>query len=240
MQQDPSVLFRPLFSAESATWSYILADRNSREGVIIDPVLEEKERDLRLLEEIGINLKYIFETHIHADHITAASALKDTIGGQIVYGAGNRQEVDGADIFLEDGEEIHIGAVSLTALATPGHTSGCTSYRAKNAVFTGDALLIRGCGRTDFQSGSAKALYASVHNRLFTLPDDSFVYPAHDYKGMLCSTIGEEKKYNPRLKTGTSEAQFIEIMKNLKLAPPKKINESVPANKKAGRVPDAA
>jgi len=213
-------------------------DRDSGKAVIIDPVWEQIERDSRLLQELGVSLTYVLETHIHADHITAASMLKDRTGAQIVYGAAN--DVDGADQFIKDGETLAIGSTLITALATPGHTGGCTSYYVEGddgegAVFTGDTLLIRGCGRTDFQSGSAASLYHSVHDKLFTLPDETIVYPAHDYKGMLFSRIGEEKKYNPRLKIGESEEDFIKIMDNLKLDHPKKIAAAVPANMKAGR-----
>jgi len=225
---------RPLFDPESSTWTYILTDSATRKAAIIDPVIEQAERDYKMLQELGVTLTLILETHVHADHITGASKLKDLTGAQIAYGADNK--VSGADKLLKDGEEIKFGNTTLKALFTPGHTGGCVSYVAGNAVFTGDALFIRGCGRTDFQEGSSEKLYDSVHGKLFALPDDTVVYPGHDYKGMLCSTIGEEKKHNPRLKLENDKNRFVEIMAGLKLSDPKKMDVAVPANLKAGRV----
>lgn len=222
-----------MFDSDSATWSYILADTVTKYAALIDPVREQKERDLKLLTEMGLILTHVLETHIHADHITGAAALKDETGALIVYGAVNK--VEGADLFLRDDESILIGQTRIKALATPGHTDGCTSYLLEGTVFTGDALLIRGCGRTDFQSGSAQALYKSITEKLYTLPDETLIYPGHDYKGMLCSTIGEEKAFNPRIHSETTLQEFVTIMDNLKLDHPRKIDIAVPANLKAGR-----
>lgn len=229
---------RPLFDPESSTLSYIVSDRDSGRAVLIDPVLEQIERDLKLVGEMGIDLAYVLETHVHADHITAASTLRDRTSAKIAYGAANA--VEGADIFLREGDEIRIGRTVLRAVPTPGHTNGCTSYVLDGAVFTGDALFIRGCGRTDFQGGSPETLFDSVRNKLFSLPDDTIVYPGHDYKGMVCSMIGEEKKHNPRLKMANSRSQFVEIMNGLNLAYPKKIDVAVPVNLKAGKIDSVA
>ena len=229
---------RPLFDPESSTWTYVLADRDSGKAVIIDPVLEKVERDLNLLKEMDLKLVHILETHIHADHITGAAALKDETRAPIGYGAANK--VNGGDRFLADGDEVRFGASLVKAIPTPGHTSGCTSYYTGDTVFTGDALLIRGCGRTDFQEGSPKKLFESVRTRLFTLPEATRVCPAHDYKGMIFSTIGEEKKFNPRLSLDHDLKQFTEIMDNLNLPYPKKMDIAVPANLNAGRLDHTA
>ncbi len=225
---------RPLFDSESSTWTYIVTDRDSGKAVIIDPVLEKVERDHALLKDMGVTLTGILETHIHADHITGASALKDKTGAPIIYGAANK--VTGADRFLKEGEEIRFGATALRALSTPGHTAGCTSYYAAGTVFTGDALLIRGCGRTDFQEGSPETLFRSVRDKLFALPHETIVHPAHDYKGMVYSTVSEERDFNPRLNMAVTLPQFVEIMNNLNLPYPKKMDIAVPANMQAGRV----
>lgn len=227
-------IIRPLFDEESYTWTYIVMDKSSMKAAIIDSVAEQHNRDLKLLEEIGATLSYIFETHVHADHVTGASLLKEKTGAQIALGACAKNNVSGADIFLEDGEDIIMGSTTIKALATPGHTDCCTSYFTGDSVFTGDTLFIRGCGRTDFQVGNPATLYKSIHEKLFTLPDDTRVYPGHDYKGMLYSTIGEEKKHNPRLKLENSEENFINIMNNLKLDSPKKMDIAVPANMELG------
>lgn len=225
---------RPLFDAESSTWTYILADLQTGSAAIIDPVMEQAARDFKMLQEMGVTLDWILETHVHADHITGASQLKDLTGAKIAYGAANK--VAGADRLLQDGEEITVGASLIKTIFTPGHTAGCVSYLAGNAVFTGDALFIRGCGRTDFQNGSAAVLFDSVREKLFALPDSTVVYPGHDYKGMLCSTIGEEKQHNPRLKLENDKTRFVEIMASLKLSDPQKMDIAVPANLKAGRI----
>lgn len=220
--------------AESRT--YIVADGDSGKAAIIDSVLENVERDLRKIKELGLALAFAVETHIHADHITGASILKDRTGAKIVYGGGAENDVTGADIFLHDGEELRFGNTALRALATPGHTDSCTCYALPGAVFTGDALFIRGNGRTDFQGGSAEKLFDSVRKKLFTLPDDTIIYPGHDYNGVISSTVGEEKKFNERLNLSISREKFIEIMNARKIPRPAKMDIAVPANLKAGRV----
>lgn len=216
--------------------SYIVADRESGEAVIIDAVIENVERDVKILKELGLTLLFALETHVHADHITAASLLKDRTGAQIVYGSGAAGTVTGADRFLSDGVELQFGRSSLKALATPGHTNGCTSYVLAGAVFTGDALFIRGNGRTDLQGGSAATLFDSVSQKLFALPDDTIVYPGHDYQGRVSSTIGEEKRFNERLNLSIDRDSFIEMMNKRQQPRPAKIDIAVPANLRAGRM----
>ena len=216
--------------------SYLVADHTSGQAVIIDAVLENIERDVRILKELGLTLAYAIETHVHADHITAASLLKDRTGAQIVYGGGAAGTVMGADLFLSDGQTLRFGGSALTALATPGHTDGCTSYLLPGAVFTGDALFIRGNGRTDLQGGSAATLFDSVRQKLFALPDDTIVYPGHDYQGRVASTIGEEKRFNERLNLSIDKDTFIELMNRRKQPRPAKIDIAVPANLRAGRM----
>lgn len=216
--------------------SYIVADRESRQAVIIDAVIENVERDVRILKELGLTLRFAVETHVHADHITAASLLKDRTGAQIVYGGGVSGVVTGADLFLYEGQELRFGESALTALATPGHTDGCTSYILPGAVFTGDALFVRGNGRTDLQGGSAATLFDSVRHKLFALPDDTVVYPGHDYQGRISSTIGEEKRFNERLNLGIDKDSFIELMNKRHQPKPAKIEIAVPANLRAGRM----
>ena len=220
--------------AESRT--YLITDQDSRQAVLIDPVIENVARDLRLLNNFGLSLRYVVETHIHADHITGASLIKDATGTQIVYGAGAKDVVVGADVFIDDGEELRFGSTCLKALATPGHTDGCTSYVLPGAVFTGDALFIHGNGRTDFQGGSAEKLFDSVREKLFSLPDDTIVYPGHDYNGRVSSTIGEEKQYNERLNLSVSKETFVELMRQRITPRPAKMDIALPANMKAGRI----
>ncbi len=220
--------------AESRT--YIVADRHSREAVIIDAIIENVERDLKTIKEMGLILTFAVETHIHADHITGASMIKDRTGARIVYGGGVEGLVTGADMFLHDGQELRFGNTTMHALATPSHTDSCTSYLIPGTVFTGDSLLIRGNGRTDFQGGSAEKLFDSVRKKLFALPDDTIVYPGHDYNGRVSSTIGEEKRFNEHLNLSTNREKFVEIMKGRKLPAPVKIDVALIANLKAGRI----
>eukprot|EP00607_Mallomonas_marina_P010126 CAMPEP_0182419760 /NCGR_PEP_ID=MMETSP1167-20130531/4139_1 /TAXON_ID=2988 /ORGANISM="Mallomonas Sp, Strain CCMP3275" /LENGTH=391 /DNA_ID=CAMNT_0024594843 /DNA_START=114 /DNA_END=1289 /DNA_ORIENTATION=- len=226
------MIFKQLFESESCTYTYLLADRRLKEAILIDPVLETVDRDERLLKELGLTLKYAINTHCHADHITGTGLLKQRFPGcqsAIAESSGAQ-----ADIKLNDGDRIEFGGRALMCIATPGHTSGCVSYVMDDfsRVFTGDALLIRGCGRTDFQGGSAEQLYESVHSKLFSLPNNTLVYPAHDYKGLTCSSVGEEKAFNPRLTK--SVAEFVEIMAGLNLPYPKKIDASLPKNMVCG------
>jgi glyoxylase-like metal-dependent hydrolase (beta-lactamase superfamily II) len=233
-KNDSGLKLRQLFDQETWTHTYLLWDDNSKEGIIIDPVKEKVERDLKLIKELEVNLKHVLETHVHADHITGAHDLRENTGAKVYY--GEKAAVECADGGLSDGEELSFGAFKVKALSTPGHTDGCTSFLVENMVFTGDTLFIRGTGRTDFQQGSSEALYKSVNEKLFSLPDETIVYPGHDYKGMWFSTIAEEKRFNPRLGSGKSLAEFVEIMDNLNLAHPKKIDIAVPANLKCGKV----
>ncbi|MFC1749279.1 MBL fold metallo-hydrolase [Pseudomonadota bacterium] len=228
----PSLIVRQLLDRDTCTYTYLLIDRDTRHGVIVDPVHEQLGRDLTLMSELGVELLYVLETHVHADHVTSAGMIRQQTGAQIVYGAD--AGVEAIDVIAKDDESFTFGQYTVKVISTPGHTNGCVSYYVDNMVFTGDALLIRGCGRTDFQQGDAEILFNSVHEKLFTLPDDTLVYPGHDYHGRMCSSIGEEKQWNPRLGGDKGKADFIEIMKNLNLALPKKINEAVPANMECG------
>ena len=231
------MLLRQLFDHETWTYTYLLADEESGEAVLIDPVIDQLERDIKLLQELGLKLVYTLDTHAHADHITGCGLLRQRLGSKAVISASAGAE--GADVLVEDGSRLKFGALELEVRATPGHTEGCVSYITadhKNA-FTGDALFIRGTGRTDFQQGSAERLYRSIHDKLFTLPDDTIVWPGHDYRGVTFSTIGEEKRLNPRVGDGKTEAEFAEIMDNLNLPVPKKLDIAVPANLHCGIVP---
>ncbi len=224
--------FKQLKDSESSTFTYILWDSKSKESVIIDPVLSQFKRDIQLIDELGLKVKFIFETHIHADHITSAYKLKKITGGAIALSA--KAKAKGVDYLLKDGDQFFIGPTKIEVLATPGHTQSCLSFVCENKVFTGDTLLIRGCGRTDFQGGSSKELFQSVRNKLFCLPEETLVYPGHDYKGFSSSRIIEEKQFNPRLKLSIKEAEFIDIMNGLELSPPQKMNVAVPANLNEG------
>jgi glyoxylase-like metal-dependent hydrolase (beta-lactamase superfamily II) len=228
------MLFRQLFDAETSTYTYLIADPNTKEAILVDSVLEQVERDLKLLQELGLTLRYCLETHIHADHITGTDKLRAATGclGIVPENA----QAACADRYIKNGETLQLGDITIKSIATPGHTDSHNAYLVNNdRVLTGDALFIRGCGRTDFQSGNAGMLYESVTQGLFTLPDDTLVYPGHDYRGHTVSTIGEEKRYNPRF-VGRSREGFIEFMNNLNLPNPKKIMEAVPANERCGNV----
>jgi glyoxylase-like metal-dependent hydrolase (beta-lactamase superfamily II) len=236
--EDP-MLFKQLFDEKTWTYTYLLADRNSKEAVIIDPVLEQFQRDSNLIKELGLKLVFVIDTHVHADHITGSGKLRETYDALTVVSAA--AGVECADIFIGDRETLHFGAHTLEARHTPGHTSGCVSFIVKNTTqtlaFTGDALFVRGTGRTDFQQGDPKALYRSIHHKIFTLPDNTIIYPGHDYKGHSSSTVGEEKKFNPRIKIGINEESFVEVMDSLNLAHPKFIDIALPANLNCGNGP---
>lgn len=225
-----------LFDPESSTYTYLLIDKASGEAVLIDPVDSQLERDLAALRTHGVRLRWIAETHAHADHITSAGRLIEHTGAQAAVPAGCG--IRPAAVQLQDGDVLPFGGESLRAIHTPGHTAGSMSFLWGGHVFTGDALLIDGCGRTDFQSGSAEALYDSITQRLFTLPDHTIVWPGHDYKGRTHSTVGHERRHNSRL-AGRSRDDFVALMSALDLPRPRRIDEAVPANLSLGLRHDA-
>ena len=229
------IVFRQLFDQQSSTYTYLLADPATREAVLIDPVFEQVQREVALIRELGLTLLCTLETHVHADHVTGAWLLREALGSRIVLAAAGG--ASGADRELRHGDVVRFGGRSLEARATPGHTNGCMSYVLDDhaMVFTGDALLIRGCGRTDFQEGSARLLYRSIHEQIFTLPDECMVYPGHDYGGSTASSVGEERRFNPRLGGAIREEDFAGYMDNLGLAHPKLMDKAVPANKHCGK-----
>ncbi|KAH7512774.1 hypothetical protein FEM48_Zijuj12G0125900 [Ziziphus jujuba var. spinosa] len=234
--QSSKLLFRQLFEKESSTYTYLLADVShpDRPALLIDPVDKTVDRDLSVVQDLGLKLIYAMNTHVHADHVTGTGIIKSKVPSAksvISKASGSK-----ADMLIEPGEKIHFGNLFLEVRATPGHTLGCVTYVTGDGpdqpqprmAFTGDALLIRGCGRTDFQGGSSEQLYNSVHSKIFTLPKETLIYPAHDYRGFTVSTVGEEKLYNPRL---TKDLEtYKSIMKNLNLPYPKMIDIAVPAN----------
>ena len=221
-----------LFDPDSSTFTYLLVDRAAAEAVLIDTVEQRFDRDMATLRRLGVTLRYVVETHTHADHVTAAGRIRDATGAATV--APFMCGISRADVQVAHGDTLSFGDGEVVqAIHTPGHTSGSTSYLWRGNVLTGDALLIEGCGRTDFQSGDAGSLYDSIYERLFTLPDDTRVWPAHDYRGNTVSTIGHEKRNNPRL-AGRDRASFIELMANLQLPKPKMIDIAVPANRNLG------
>lgn len=230
----PSMLFRQLFDKESSTYTYLIADPETKTAILVDPVLEQVERDLQILRQLGLTLRYCIETHIHTDHITGTDQLRSLTGCLAIL--PENAAATCVDHYIADGNMLELGNVQIRAIATPGHTDSHMAYLVNDThLLTGDALFIRGCGRTDFQNGDAESLYDAVTQKLFTLPDDTLVYPGHDYQGQTVSTIGEEKCWNPRF-AGHSRNQFIELMKNLNLPQPKKILEAVPANQHCGRI----
>ena len=227
------MLFRQLFEPVTSTYTYLIADEASREAVLIDPVVEELPKYKALLEELQLHLVYSLETHVHADHVTAADRLRQELGSRsVVHRDGG---APCADVKVDGGDELRVGSLVFKVLYTPGHTSGDVSYLLGDRVFTGDALLIGGCGRTDFQEGSADRLYDSIHTQLFSLPDETLVFPGHDYKGRTVSTIGEERATNARLGNGRSREDFVALMNGLNLPYPRFIDRAVPANRQCGR-----
>jgi sulfur dioxygenase len=225
------MLLRQLFDQETFTFTYLVADPKTGRALLIDPVREQLERDLRLLRELELKLDYVLETHVHADHVTSAATIAELTGATT---AASELGAACAMQHLKDGDLIVIGEIALRAFATPGHTRDSMSFYTAGHVFTGDALFIRGTGRTDFQSGDSGELYDSITHKLFRLPDETWVWPGHDYHGHSLSTIGEERRLNPRL-AGKSRDEFCALMRELKLAAPKKIQIAVPANLACGR-----
>ena len=226
------MIFRQLFEPLSSTYTYLLGCEETGQAVLIDPVIVSLERDLAEISQLGLTLAYSVDTHIHADHITAALELKNKVGSKIAAPAFDRLPC--ADVGIEEGTPFKVGSIQLQPLHTPGHTAGHFAYLYGDKIFTGDALLIEGCGRTDFQNGDAEALYKSVTEKLFSLPDDTLVYPAHDYQDRRVSSIAQEKKRNPRLGQERTLEQFREIMANLNLPYPKFIDYAVPGNQQCG------
>jgi glyoxylase-like metal-dependent hydrolase (beta-lactamase superfamily II)/rhodanese-related sulfurtransferase len=232
------MIFRQLFDPQSSTYSYLLADERAREAVLIDPVFEQARRDRALIKELGLKLLFTLETHVHADHVTGATLLKQRLASRIALSTAS--DATGADLLLAHGGHVNFGSRYLEARDTPGHTNGCMTYVLddESMAFTGDALLIRGCGRTDFQQGNARTLYRSVHSQIFTLPPACLLYPGHDYRGLTVTSVEEERRYNPRLGSGVGEADFTGYMNNLGLPHPKQIAVAVPANLQCGQMPD--
>lgn len=233
------MIFRQLFEPESSTYTYLVACRETAQAVLLDPVLETADRDLAVLQELGLKLAFTLETHIHADHVTSACRLRSLTGCKVAY-----PEMDGlacADVAVSEVEPLRVGRLTLQPLFTPGHTDAHHSYLidlpGAPRVFTGDALLIDGCGRTDFQDGDADALYRSIHEKIFTLPCETLVYPAHDYQHRHVTTVAQERERNPRLGGGRTLEEFLEIMASLNLPYPKRIDVAVPANRLCGACP---
>jgi sulfur dioxygenase len=232
------MIFRQLFEPISSAYTYLIACDETREAGLIDPVLETFDRDMTLLNELGLMLKYTIETHIHADHVTGADRLRDLTGSKVAV--PEKSEARNVDLTVREGKPIAIGKLRLEPLYTPGHTDDHHVYLLQSAdgarVFTGDALMIEGCGRTDFQNGDAATLYRSVHDKIFALPDDTLVYPGHDYQQRRVSSVGQEKARNPRLGGGKTIEEFVSIMNGLNLPRPKRMDIAVPANRDCGEI----
>lgn len=229
------MIFKQLFEPISSTYTYLLGCTETGQAVLVDPVINSMDRDMQAIQELGLRLACTVDTHIHADHITAALELKKRTGCRTAAPALDRLPC--VDMPIEEGVPLRAGSIVLEGLHTPGHTDGHFAYLADGRLFTGDALLIDGCGRTDFQNGDAEALYRSVTEKLFRLPDETLVYPAHDYSGRHVSTVAQEKARNPRLGAGKTLEQFREIMAGLNLPYPKFIDYAVPGNRACGVCP---
>ena len=229
------MILRQLFDPPSSTYTYLLADESSRQAILVDTVFEQSKRDAALVEELGLKLTWTLETHVHADHVTGAWLLRERFGSRIALSGAAGAE--GADRLLAHGDRVEFGKRYVEVRATPGHTSGCVVYVLDDhkAALTGDTLLIRGCGRTDFQQGSAETLYRSVHEQIFSLPDSCLLYPGHDYRGLTVTSVGEEKLFNPRLGGQILREDFVGYMDNLGLPHPKQMEIAVPANMRCGR-----
>jgi glyoxylase-like metal-dependent hydrolase (beta-lactamase superfamily II) len=233
--KEDEMLFRQLFEPVSSTYTYLLGCEETGQAILIDPVLPTWQRDLEEINKLGLSLVYTLDTHIHADHITAARTLKRETGSQIAHPAIDALAC--IDLPISEGTPVQVGEIRIDPLFTPGHTDGHHAYQVGNRVLTGDALLIDACGRTDFQSGDAATLYRSVHEKLFSLPGETLVYPGHDYKGRFVSSIAQEKTRNPRLGGGKTIEEFVAIMDELDLPYPRKIDYAVPGNEQCGKCP---
>ena len=229
------MIFRQLFDPVSSTYTYLLADEETADAVLIDTVFEQHARDAALVRELGLTLRYTLDTHVHADHVTGAWLMKDAFGSQIAL--SKNAGAEGADVPLDDGDTLTFGGLAIEVRATPGHTSGCVTYvlADHSMAFPGDTLLIRGAGRTDFQQGDAAQMFHSIHDAIFSLPDDCLLYPAHDYAGRTVTTVREERAHNPRVGGAANEGDFVGYMTNLGLPHPKQIDVAVPANLKCGK-----
>lgn len=228
------MIFQQFFEPDSSTYTYLLACEHTRQAVLIDTVECAVETYVSALQSQGLTLVYTLETHVHADHVTGADTLRKRLGSKSVV-----HRDAGAmcgDLLVTDGIHLQVGRLDIEVRYTPGHTNGCVSYLVGDRIFTGDALLIGGCGRTDFQQGDAGQLYDSIHQQIFSLPDDTLIYPGHDYHGNTVSTVGQEKRHNKRLGANKSREAFVEIMANLKLAYPKQIDVALPANQACGNL----
>jgi len=230
------MIFRQLFEPLSSTYTYLFGCEDTGKAILVDPVVPTMDRDLALLNELGLSLSMTLETHIHADHITSALHLRESTGCKIAFPAVDNLPC--ADIHIEEGKPVSLGSIELQPLFTPGHTDDHFAYLADGRLLTGDCLLIDGCGRTDFQNGNPSTLFDTITNTLFSLPDETLVYPGHDYNGRHVSSIAQERERNPRIGSGKTEAEFVEIMKNLDLAYPKFIDYAVPGNKLCGECPE--
>ncbi|MEN9848887.1 MAG: hypothetical protein RL368_1627 [Pseudomonadota bacterium] len=230
------MIFKQLFEEISCSYTYLLACPLTKEAVLIDPVLDTFERDLNVLADLNLSLRYSIETHLHADHLTSASALKTRLGSKIAAPASEKLRC--VDVGMQEGEALQIGSVLIHALHTPGHTANHHAYMVDNGtqlmIFSGDTLLIDSCGRTDFATGDPKDLYHSIWNKIFTLPDETLIYPGHDYEGRHVSSVAQEKQRNPRFTL--SEAEFLEVMQNIKASPPQQMHKAIPANLACGNI----
>ncbi len=227
-----SMKLEQLYDAATSTYSYLLWDENTKQAAIIDSVLEQFERDKKLINQLGLDLKYTLETHVHADHITASGLLRNEFDCKVMVHESSGLSC--ADKLLADEDLLTLGEENIYVMYTPGHTDTCVSFHMEGAIFTGDALLIDGCGRTDFQAGDPKKLYHSINEKIFALPAETIVYPGHDYVGLTSSTVGREKAFNSRLGNNRSEKDFVAIMNGLDLALPKHIDVAVPGNMQCG------
>ena len=227
-----NVNVRQLFDYETWTYTYLVWCSKTKDCLLIDPVYNQINRDLELINKLKLNLIYLFETHVHADHITSANLIRNKTNAKICY--GSKTGVKGADIYFEDNQEISLGELLIKVIHTPGHTIGCVSYYVDGYLFTGDTLFIGGTGRTDFQGGSSENTYDSVTKKIFTYSDDTIIYPGHNYQGLTCSTVLEEKQTNPNVGINVSKEQFIKNEKNIKRPYPKKFDVAVPANMECG------
>ena len=229
------MIFKQLFEPLSSTYTYLLGCEETGQAVLIDPVIASIERDMGIINSLGLSLAYTLDTHVHADHITSALELKKRLGSKIA--APMQSALSCADTKIQEGREFQVGSITIEPMFTPGHTDDHYAYLMNERVFTGDALLIDGCGRTDFQNGNSDLLYDSVRNKLFSLPDETLVYPAHDYQGRFVSSVAQEKTRNPRLGGNRTLDEFRDIMTNLNLPYPRFIDYAVPGNRQCGVCP---